>query len=714
MRDQSARPRAHFTAVTAVLLLLLFSAVALNPPRAAEPPSQPEYGISMQEAWIRMSDGVRLAADLYVPDGAPAGARFPVLLEYLPYRKTEARGRNYPLYSYFVQRGYVVARVDIRGTGNSEGRLIPYEYSDQEHKDGEAVIAWLAEQPWSTGRVGMFGISWGGFNSIQMAMRNPPALKAIIAVDATEDLYQEDVHFIDGIMHVDSWEMSQDLDNARPGAPDYAIDDSYFENRFDTEPWMLTYKNQQRDGPFWDRASLKGRYEEIRIPSFHIGGWYDGYRNSVPRMLEKLKAPVKAMIGPWSHAWPHEPYPEPGMEWRHEAVRWFDHWLKGRDTGIMDEPRFAVYVRNWHPPGPYLEKAPGFWRYEEGWPIERIEERAYFPLPNHTLSATAPKRTAGSAVHYLRYLPSVGVEAGGPVMWWGDVAHDQRPTDAFSLTYDSEPLQDDLEILGRPKAIVQVAADVPRANWFVRLSDVAPDGTVTQVAGAGFNGTHRHSAREPRALEPGEVFPLEIEMHLTSWVFPKGHRIRLAVNNAQWPMLWPTSYAMTTELHLGGDKGSHLLLPVVPSVQRPAPDFLPPADDPALAGYESLDDGTTSGYGEISSVDRNPQTGEVTVTATNRGGTRYPWGTETYSEKIVHTTSDDNPERTSVLGTHRMEVKLPGRTLLWEAELSFKSDRKRYFYEYTRRLTENDKLLRERTWTDTIAIDPSQASDQRK
>ncbi|MEX2496782.1 MAG: CocE/NonD family hydrolase, partial [Woeseia sp.] len=253
MGKKSGRRRALTDLVTAAhwLMLLMFAASHVH---AADASSESQYGIALEEVKIPMPDGVRLAADLYVPTGAPGATRFPVLLEYLPYRKDEARGRNYPLYSYFVKRGYIVARVDIRGTGNSEGRLIPYEYSDQEHEDGEAVIAWLAGQRWSSGNIGMFGISWGGFNAIQMAMRNPPALKTIIAVDATEDLYQEDVHFIDGIMHVDSWEMSQDLDNARPGAPDYVIDESYFENRFDTEPWMMTYMGQQRDGPFWDRA----------------------------------------------------------------------------------------------------------------------------------------------------------------------------------------------------------------------------------------------------------------------------------------------------------------------------------------------------------------------------------------------------------------------------------------------------------------------------
>jgi putative CocE/NonD family hydrolase len=319
--------------------IALLAALALS----TVEPSPPDYEIAMSEAWIPMPDGVRLAADLFMPSGGAAGEKFPVLLEYLPYRKTEGRGRNYPLYSYFVQRGYVVARVDIRGTGSSEGKLIDYEYTDQEQEDGEVVIDWLSKEPWSNGNVGMFGISWGGFNSIHMAMRNPPALKAIIAVDATDDLYQDDVHFMDGVLHVDSWEMSQDLDNARPGAPDYRIDEAYFRDRFDTRPWMMTYKRQQRDGPFWDRTALKTRYDSLRVPTFVIGGWYDGYRDSIPRMLQHVKAPMKALLGPWSHAFPHDPYPEPGMEWRHEAVRWFDHWLKGatREFSTSRASRFS-------------------------------------------------------------------------------------------------------------------------------------------------------------------------------------------------------------------------------------------------------------------------------------------------------------------------------------------------------------------------------------
>jgi len=675
--------------------------VARVPPAAAAEPSPARFEVSMEEAWIPMPDGVRLAADLWRPKGARAGERFPVLLEYLPYRKNEDRGERYAQYSYFVRRGYVVARVDIRGTGSSEGTLIPYEYSEIEQRDGEQVIAWLARQPFSTGSVGMFGISWGGFNSIHMAMRNPPALKAIVAVDATDDLYEDDVHFMDGMMHVDSWEMSQDLANAMPAAPDYRIDEKYFRERFDQPPWMLVYKHQQRDGPFWDRTALKTRYDAIRIPTFVVGGWYDGYRDSVPRMLEKLRAPVKAIVGAWDHTFPDEPYPKPGFDFRREMVRWFDRWLKGRDNGIEREPRLAVYVRRWHPPGPYLEVAPGFWRFEDGWPIDRIRERVLFPRPDGSLSPEAPPESASQ----LRYVPTTGVEAGGPVMWFGDVAPDQRPTDAFSLVYETPPLPEDLEILGLPRAMLRVSADAPLAHWFARINDVAPDGTVTLVANAGQNGAHRESAREPKAIEPGKAFPLEIELHFTSWIFPKGHRIRLSVANAQWPMIWPTPDLMTTELLMGAG-ATRLLLPVVPPEDRPRPDFAPiPAPGPELPGFGTIDTGTPSGYGEISSVDRNPRTGHATVVATSSSANRYPWGEERHTESITHEAEDLKPESTSVRGEYATEVKLPDRTLRWECVVTMKSDRVNFYYETTRRLRKDGVLVREKTWKETFPRD---------
>jgi len=669
-------------------------------PAPAEP-SAPEYGIKIEEAWITLPDGVRLAADLYMPEGNTRGNHFPVLLEYTPYRKDESRGRNYPLNSYFVQRGYVVARVDIRGTGSSGGFTIPHEYSDIELDDGEVVIGWLAAQDWSNGNVGMFGISWGGFNSIQMAVRNPPAYKAFVACMATEALYQEDVHYMDGILCTDSWMMSHDLYNSMPGAPDFSLDDDWVRNRFEAEPSAYTYMRQQRDGPFWDRASSLDKYERIGVPGFHIGGWEDGYRNSLPRMLENVQAPVKAMIGPWDHYFPHFAWPAPQMEWRHEAVRWFDYWLKGKDTGIMDEPPFAVYVRDWHPPGPGVDEIPGHWRWEEGWPLERTDSQTWFAGPDHDLSRSEADKT----VHNLGHVPSTGLEGGGPTMWWGSLPPDQQAMDDFCQVYDSEPLENSLEILGRPLAHLMVSADATRANWVVRISDVAPDGTVTQVSGAGFNGTHRDSAREPRDLAPDETFPLDIELIFTSWVFPKGHRIRLAVSNGQWPMFWPTPYPVTSTLAVGGAEGARIELPVIPPGVENAPDFRKPEPDPELAGFKKLDSGNVTGYAEINSVQPDPQTGDALGVATNTGCMQYPWGIERFEERIEHRTSDLNPALSSTGGSYALTQELEGRTLRFEQEVLYSSDLDNFRLQITRRVLLNGELLREKEWDELIPRD---------
>ena len=657
--------------------------------------------LTIREVMIPMPDGIHLAADLYMPADIPAGEHLPVLLEYTPYRKNDSRGSKYRMYTYFVKRGYVVARVDIRGTGNSQGRTIPYEYSEIELSDGDAVIAWLAKQDWSNGNVGMFGISWGGFNSIQMAVRKPPALKAFVALMATEDLYQEDVHYMDGIIHIDSWMMSHDLSNAMPGAPEFRLDEDWLRNRFEVEPSVFTYMREQRDGSFWDRASARDKYEQIQIPGYYIGGWYDGYRDSPPRMLEHVKAPVKAMIGPWDHYYPHNAWPAPQVEWRHEAVRWFDQWLKGIDTGILDEPRFAVYVRDWHPPGPGVDEIPGHWRWEEGWPIERSVTKTFYAGQDHGLFSSP----SAQATHSLKYKPSVGLAGGGPVMWWGNIPPDQQSMDDYSLIYDSHPLDSPLEILGMPRAILKVSADVSRANWVVRICDVAPDGSVTQVGGAAFNGTHRKSAREPEDLIPGKVFPLEIKMHFSSWVFPKGHRIRFAINNAQWPMLWPTPYQMTTTLAIGGVEGARVELPVVPPADRPVPKFKLPEEGPSLPDYASVDSGNVSGYAEIKSIQRDEQSGAAFGIATNATSFRYPWGLEHFEERLEHRTSDLNPAETSVIGIYAVAIDLKDRTIRMEQNVVFKSDLKNFHMNFIRRFKVDGETLHEKQWNEIFPRD---------
>jgi predicted acyl esterase len=661
--------------------------------RASESPSPPAYGVRMEQAWIPMKDGVRLAATLYRPDGAQPEEKLPALLEYLPYRKDDGTAAgDYPKHSYFAHRGYVSVRVDIRGFGASEGVPPEREYSEHEQEDGEQVIAWLAHQSWSNGNVGMFGISWGGFTALQMAMRHAPGLKAILAVDATAELFHDDVHYVDGMAHIDEFELNMDMAEGWVGAPDYSLDEEVLGAHFDSPPWSLLYLKHQHDGPFW-RERVRP-LSEITTPSFLIGGLLDGYRDNVPDMLMQSKAPIKAIVGPWNHTFPNDAVPGPQIEWRDQAVRWFDYWLKGHDTGVLRDPRLIIYMQHWHPPDPNLQSVPGEWRREDVWPPKDTKNTTFFLQPNHGLGDSA----AAEARHQLKYVPTIGVEAG---FWWGELLSDPRPVDAFSLVYDSAPLSEDIAILGRPHALLHASASAPLADWFARLSDVAPDGTVTQITGAGINGAQRESMSNPSDLEPGKVYPFDIEMHLASWVFPKGHRIRLAISNALWPMVLPTPYAMTTSLELGGTNGSRLLLPVVPLHGAPAPEFSPPQPS------EQRTDIKNEGFpwpGEWT-VEREEANQKTTVHWKGKDGYVYPWGTEDDFENLTYGGDDAHPETCSVRGEAESIFALKGRTLVWRGHLLVTTDQKNFYYKYTRELLTDGQMLKSKTWQETIPRD---------
>ena len=674
-------------------LILLAAPGALRSQSAPRPPSPAAYGVKIVKTWIPMPDGVRLAASLYMPTGGNPSERFPALLEYLPYRKDDGTiERDYPLHTYFAHRGYVSARVDIRGTGASEGNLPEREYSQQEQKDGEQVIAWLASQPWSTGKVGMFGISWGGFNSIQMAMRQPPALKAIIAMCATEDLYREDVHYFEGMLHWDEFELDMDLEQAMSRSPDFPVNENTLKARFDSAPWSLIYMKHQREGSFW-REPVRP-LDSIKIPVFMIGGMLDGYRDSIPRMLEQLKVPTKAIIGPWNHSFPHDAVPGPAIEWRDQAVRWWDHWLKDRDTGIMRESPIAVYIQNWHPPDLNLRSISGEWRNEASWPPPEAKSQTFYLNSSHSLQDTS----AAEAVHQLRYIPSSGVEIG---FWWGDLTPDQRPADAHSLVYDSTPLIDDVAILGRPEVQLRVSAPVSQADWITRLSDVAPDGTVTLVTGAGINGAQRDSATDPTDLEPNRAYSLEVKQHLTSWVFPKGHRIRLAISNSWWPAIWPTPYPMTTSLYLGGLEGSRLSLPIVPLHSDSRPNFALPEPSEHLAGVHS------DGYpwpGEYS-VTRDQVRQSTRVNWRGLDSSEYPWGKRSHHEQLTYDVDDAHPETNRIHGVADSIYRVESRTITYRGELEMSSDIKNIYYSYKRTLVVNNRVIRQKMWRETIPRD---------
>jgi uncharacterized protein len=675
----------------AIAILMLTTAVSAA--GAAMPPSAPTHGVRLERTWIPMKDRVRLAVTLYMPSAGKSGERFPALLEYLPYRKDDDEAvRDFGTHAYFARRGYVGARVDIRGFGASEGTPPDREYSAQEQQDGEEVIAWLARQPWSNGNVGMLGISWGGFNSIQMALRKPPALKAILAAAATEELFKEDVHYMDGVFHVDEFELTMDLDQGRPGAPDFNLDESVIGPRMNSPPWSLNYMRHQRDGAFW-RAPLRP-IETLEVPAFLIGGLQDGYRDSIPRMLEKVKAPLKAWIGPWNHGFPNESDYGPSFEWRDQAVRWFDYWLKGRDTGVLADPRLVIYQQHWHPPEPQPQDVPGEWRAET-WPPAGLTPMTLYLQPDHRLSADEP----GIGRDALRYVASAGVEAG---FWWGELLTDQRPVDAFSLTYDSQPLTEEVAILGRPRVSLQAAADARLADWFVRLSDVAPDGRVTMITGAGINGAQRDSMAAPQDLTPGKIYTLALDLHLASWVFPKGHRIRIAVSNALWPMNWPTPYPMTTEVMLGGNPASRIVLPRVPVHGPAAPAFAAPEPVEQPPAIQAIGAGAWPGEWTVL---RDEGRQRSTVTWQGAAAASYPWGRFDHSEKLTYDIDDAHPDTARVQGDSEYIQAAKDHVLIWRGRLDVSSDAQTFHYKYTRTLLRDGAIIRTKTWEEPIPRD---------
>jgi uncharacterized protein len=681
-----------------LILLATFTASAQSTP--------PTYATMRKvQTTITMKDGVRLAVSLYMPQGAPQEAKvaekFPAILEYLPYRKDDwTLSRDWDLHSYWVRRGYVTARVDIRGTGSSEGAPPDREYSEQEQQDGLEVIDWLSKQPWSNGNVGMVGISWGGFNAIQIALRHPPALKAIIAICATEDLFHDDIHYIDGLMHLDEFEPAMDLELGLTRSPDFPTDEKSLAPRFDSSPWFLLYLHEQRDGPFWRRASVApDRYGTYTVPSFMIGGFLDGYRDSLARFFEKSKAPIKALLGPWNHTFPHDAEPGPSIEWRAEATRWWDYWLKGKQNGIMDEPRFEVFMRHPYPPDPNIKEIPGDWRAEKSWPPAGQRNESLYFQSNDSLTNTPPTAIIQTK-HELKYVPSAGIEAG---FWWGDFSTDQRPFDAYSLVYDSVPLEKETAILGWPRAFLQVSADAPLADWFVRLSDVAPDGTVTMITGAGQSGAQRESTAHPIDLDPDKKYVIPIELHLTSWIFPPGHRIRVAISNALWPMIWPTPYAMTTSLYLGGEHTSRIELPLVPLESPSHPEF--PAIEPAPQMSEQVTSTGDTWPPKDWTVTRDLMTGTTTVMWSGEDAGHYPWGNTKDYEKMTYEVKDSDPAASTVHADASTTVILPDRTLVWSIVLDLRSDTKNFYYHFERHLTENGKEIRAKHWDDTIARD---------
>ncbi|MBP5981806.1 MAG: CocE/NonD family hydrolase [Halomonas sp.] len=495
----------------------------------------------IENIWIPLKDGTRLAARIWLPDDADAQP-VPAILEYLPYRKRDGTAvRDELTHPYLAGHGYACVRVDMRGNGESEG-LMEDEYAPQEQADALEVIDWIANQRWCDGQLGMMGISWGGFNSLQVAALRPEPLKAIITLCSTDDRYADDIHYKGGNMLLENlgWAATMLSFSAAPPDP-VLVGEKWREmwkSRLNRMPLLAeTWLTHQHRNGYWKHGSICENYADIEAAVYMVSGWGDSYTNSIPRMMEHLQCPKKALLGPWMHKYPHFAIPDPAIGFLQEALRWWDYWLKGVETGIMQEPACTFYLQDGLPPAPkYLER-PGQWVQTHGWPAPKDEVEVFtLTLGDKGLAQEshlsqdriiASPLTAGSLQG--EYIP----------LWFGaDFPPDQRRDDGLSLTFDSEPYSEGLDILGQPTLSVTLESSEACGQLHARLCDVAPTGESALITYATLNLNLRDDAGLITPPVPGQPMDVRLMMDLIGYRLPAGHRLRIALSSASFPLVW--------------------------------------------------------------------------------------------------------------------------------------------------------------------------------
>ena len=575
-------------------------------PRIVDP--LPEPVEIVDPLWITMADGCRLAARLWLPRSART-TPVPAVLEYIPYRRRDATIiGDTPRHGYVAGHGYAVLRVDMRGSGDSDGVLVD-EYLQQEQDDALEVIAWIARQPWCSGRVGMMGISWGGFNALQVAARRPPALKAIITVCSTDDRYADDCHYMGGALLLNSlsWASTMFAYNARPPDPLVVGErwrEMWMERLNGSPPFLAAWLQHQLRDDYWKHGSVCEDYGAIEAATYAIGGWADAYTNAVPRLLTNLKAPAKGLIGPWAHEYPHQARPGPQIGFLQECLRWWDQWLKGRDTGIMREPKLRAWIQDSVPPAADYDERPGRWVGEPGSPAARdaqlvlhLGDGRLLDSPTHELLLA----------HRSPLVTGITWGEWCPYGFHGELPSDQRPDDGRSLCFDGAPLTEPLDLLGAPVMTARLAIDRPTGLVIARLCDVAPDGSSRLMSYGVLNLTHRAGHERVSPLAPGQFVDVRLQLNDLGERVAAGHRLRLALSTSYWPMVWPSPEPVM--LTVAAERSS-LALParLRPAADPTLSDFPPPEMAPPLTVIRSRPGRRDR------EIHENPSTGETVFT----------------------------------------------------------------------------------------------------
>ncbi|MGW7517251.1 CocE/NonD family hydrolase [Streptomyces sp. NPDC054796] len=627
-------------------------------------PDQFPHQVLREDVRIPMPDGTLLYARVWRP---VTDEPVPVLLEYLPYRLSDwTAPRDAQRHPWYAGHGYASVRVDVRGHGNSEG-LPGDEYDETELTDGVAVIGWLAAQPWSSGKVGMFGISWGGFNSLQLAARAPEALKAIVTVCSADDRYDNDVHYTGGsVLAVDmhAWASTMLAFVSRPPDPAQVGDvwrDMWMRRLDAVEPFIHTWLDHQSRDDYWRHGSVCEDYSAVKAAVLAVGGWHDPYRDTVLRLVENLDAPTRGLIGPWSHQYPDRGLPPgPAIGFLQETLRWWDHWLKGEDTGVMEEPRLRSWISESHPPATVYPELPGRWVGDDAWPSPSVTMTPY------ALPGTGPMR--------VRSPQHTGVDAGRyfPFGNDSDLPPDQREEDGRSVCFDSAALDARVEILGRPRVRLRLTSDVPRGQVIARVCDVAPDGSSTLVTRGVLNLAARHGRDTVAEWEPGATEDVTFELNGIGHAFPPGHRIRLALSSAYWPWVWPQP----------GSEAGWTVDPGASALDLPVRD---PLGDAARAPivFEEPEQAEPLGVRYPEAAGQRPERVVVRDVAAGTwklevdpryGGTRiYPDGLE-FTEDALETYTIDESDPLSARARSDWTIRLHRPELGWDARIRTRSE----------------------------------------
>ena len=515
---------------------------------------------------IPMRDGTILRGRLWLPKNA-ARRPAPVVLEYIPYRTRDAYSAADDYWGdVLASHGIGFARIDIRGSGDSDG-LLRDEYLAQEQDDAVEIIAWLAKQMWSNGKVGMRGISWGGFSTLQTAMRNPPALKAIMPLACSDRRYTDDAHYVGGCLGLTNFKWGVNFKAVMAGPPDPAVVGDVWEKmwqaRLDASPPICARWTEHRDeDDYWRHGSLHFDYAAIKVPTYVVSGWVDAYVHSIPRLLEHLSCPRKGMVGPWGHTYPWVGGQGLAIDWAWEEVRWWSHWLRGEATGIMDDPMLRYYRPDAVPAQAGV--TPGVWAAEKAWPTPNVRMRDYrftdAGLSNKAGPAKARRHRSDNVV---------GLETPEWVPFGlQELPADQRADDALSIVFDSPPLDVSLDLLGTPTVRLRLAADKPAAQVAVRLCKVLPDGSSWRLGYGLLNLQHRNGFARRVPLVPGQAVDVAIDLGFIAHRLHPGERLRIAISEGLWPLVWPSPEPV--ELTLQPEK-CRLSLPVrAPSAGEPA------------------------------------------------------------------------------------------------------------------------------------------------